>query len=265
MALQTSGAISLNEIHVEVGGTSGTTCSLNDSDIRGIGAPNATYADAQNGTGINTTSGTAISIYEFYGAADTVPMSTTNYARNTGTADAAFSYRSQTSGIANVQAYLECRLRRTDPYVYLEVRERSSAQTSYWWTSAGTQTTLSTSYVTLGRFNLTGITAIRLDWTTPTSSTTGSGVYSGSCYIAGETNGPSATYNASSGSWVTVSNNQSIAFAFTAMGLAECYAQVDQECFTDITAYARKSGYQDTSLGTYQFTSEAIAISNNCF
>ena len=36
MALQTSGAISLNDLHVEVGGTSGTTCSLNDPDIRAL-------------------------------------------------------------------------------------------------------------------------------------------------------------------------------------------------------------------------------------
>ena len=37
MTLQTSGAISLNQIHVEAGGTSGTTVSLNDSDIRSLG------------------------------------------------------------------------------------------------------------------------------------------------------------------------------------------------------------------------------------
>ena len=36
MALQASGAISLNDMHVEVGGTSGTTCSLNDADIRAL-------------------------------------------------------------------------------------------------------------------------------------------------------------------------------------------------------------------------------------
>ena len=34
MALQTSGQISLNDLHVEVGGVSGTECSLNDPDIR---------------------------------------------------------------------------------------------------------------------------------------------------------------------------------------------------------------------------------------
>ena len=36
MALQNSGAISLDDIHVEAGGTSGTSASINDSDIRGL-------------------------------------------------------------------------------------------------------------------------------------------------------------------------------------------------------------------------------------
>ena len=34
MALPASGAITLNEIHVEAGGSSGSECSINDSDIR---------------------------------------------------------------------------------------------------------------------------------------------------------------------------------------------------------------------------------------
>lgn len=36
MAITASGAISLNDLHVEAGGTSGTTCSFNDADIRDI-------------------------------------------------------------------------------------------------------------------------------------------------------------------------------------------------------------------------------------
>ena len=36
MPLQSSGQISLDDLHVEVGGTSGTECSMNDSDIRGL-------------------------------------------------------------------------------------------------------------------------------------------------------------------------------------------------------------------------------------
>lgn len=58
MALQSSGAISLNDIHVEVGGSSGSQASLNDSDIRGL---------------IGKASGAQSSFSEFYGAsAETV-------------------------------------------------------------------------------------------------------------------------------------------------------------------------------------------------
>lgn len=65
MALQSSGAISLDDIHVEVDGSTGSTCSINDSDIRGLidksdgatsafnefyGAANITYMNASGGT-----------------------------------------------------------------------------------------------------------------------------------------------------------------------------------------------------------------------
>ena len=36
MALPTSGALSLDAINIEAGGSTGTTCSLNDTDIRGL-------------------------------------------------------------------------------------------------------------------------------------------------------------------------------------------------------------------------------------
>lgn len=54
MTLQTSGAISLNQIHVEAGGASGTTTSLNDIDIRYL---------------TNVGSGTSSSFNTFYGKA----------------------------------------------------------------------------------------------------------------------------------------------------------------------------------------------------
>jgi hypothetical protein len=53
MALQTSGAISLNEIHIEAGGTTGTLCSINDADIRAL---------------IDKASGVQMSFSEWYGA-----------------------------------------------------------------------------------------------------------------------------------------------------------------------------------------------------
>jgi hypothetical protein len=48
MAITSSGAIDLNQIHVEAGGTSGTTCSMNDTDIRDIGDFSANTARGLN-------------------------------------------------------------------------------------------------------------------------------------------------------------------------------------------------------------------------
>ena len=52
MALQTEGQISLNEIHQEVVGTSGTQCSINDADIRTL---------------IDATANSEMSFSDFYG------------------------------------------------------------------------------------------------------------------------------------------------------------------------------------------------------
>lgn len=53
MALQSSGAISLDDIHVEVGGTTGTAVSINDTDVRDL---------------ISSTAGTLVDFDDFYGA-----------------------------------------------------------------------------------------------------------------------------------------------------------------------------------------------------
>jgi len=53
--------LSMNAIHTEVGGSSATTVSLNDADVRGIGYTNNIY----DSDGINQGSGTAISMGEF--------------------------------------------------------------------------------------------------------------------------------------------------------------------------------------------------------
>tara|TARA_B100001057_G_scaffold96585_1_gene93197 strand:+ start:31 stop:528 length:498 start_codon:yes stop_codon:yes gene_type:complete len=60
MALPSSGAISLNQMHVEAGGSSGTQCSLNDSDIRGL---------------ISKGSGSQMSFSEWYGASSSTTES----------------------------------------------------------------------------------------------------------------------------------------------------------------------------------------------
>jgi putative intracellular protease/amidase len=62
MALQTSGAISLNDIHVEAGGTTGTVVSINDSDIRNL---------------IGKTAGASMAFNEWYGASASTVVTVT--------------------------------------------------------------------------------------------------------------------------------------------------------------------------------------------
>ena len=58
--------LTLNDVHTFVGGSSGTSVTLNDSDIRGI-----TYTHPEfDGGGLNTTSGTTISMGQLRGASD---------------------------------------------------------------------------------------------------------------------------------------------------------------------------------------------------
>ena len=54
--------IDMNEIHVKVGGASNAQVSMNDTDVRGMAAPDATYAGAD---GISTGNNSTIAIGEF--------------------------------------------------------------------------------------------------------------------------------------------------------------------------------------------------------
>lgn len=57
MAVPSSGQISLNDFHVEAGGTSGSACTLNDADIRGL---------------ISKGDGAAMNFGEWYGASASI-------------------------------------------------------------------------------------------------------------------------------------------------------------------------------------------------
>lgn len=69
MALQTSGAISFNDIHVEAGGTSGTTCALTDTDIRAL-------------IGKGLPPSTSYSVSEWYGASSSLFSATMTVGSN---------------------------------------------------------------------------------------------------------------------------------------------------------------------------------------
>ncbi len=276
MAVPSSGVLSMVKIFSEKNENDYTANNIdgeNSISLRGLSSNS--HGDTASGGNINLATDSAANapnqtapyaMSEFYtydhDATSITDIPTTNYANNNGTTNAAFTRDSLTSGIViNLTAYLEIRMRRTDPYVYLEIKRRGSHDFTRLYSSASDTfgTAFTTSYVTLARWNLTGITAIKMNWTGPT----GSGF--GSCYLAGETNGPNATFNADDDTFRTVSNGQSIAFAFTANASAECYASNVRNCSFTLTATARKSGYNDTTMGTYKIASRATATSNNCF
>lgn len=256
MALPTTN-IGLNAIHVEVGGTSGTQCSLNESDIRGIGAPDTTYAGAD---GISTTSASQISIGEFRNAVDTVPLSITHYMRNNQSSlDSVFLQDHQTSAIVlGHPVHLDVRMIRSDPYVYIQVRPFTTAyDNKTWWNTSGTANTFTSSstWVNVGRFNQTGATAIKLDWAISSSGTGGTTVTGNSSY---------ATYAASDNTYQSVSNGQSIGVRMSAISSAECYATNQRTVVALVNGYMQKSGYQETALGQYRFEMISRATSNNC-
>ena len=63
MALQTSGQISLNDLHVEAGGSTGTQASMNDTDIRGL---------------VNAAANSQMTFSSFYGASNVLMSASGN-------------------------------------------------------------------------------------------------------------------------------------------------------------------------------------------
>ena len=88
MALQTSGAISLNQIHIEAGGTSGTQVSLNDSDIRAVaGSASGTVEvdDCYGATVVAVTQGIKYqTMATLYGYSDSVSIGSVSPGSVTG-------------------------------------------------------------------------------------------------------------------------------------------------------------------------------------
>lgn len=88
MALQTSGAISLNDIHVEANGSSGSTVSLNDSDIRAVGGVASgaiDFADFYGATVVTVTQGIKYqAMATLYGYSDSVLIGSVSPTNVTG-------------------------------------------------------------------------------------------------------------------------------------------------------------------------------------
>lgn len=134
MTLPTSGAISLNQMHVEAGGSSGTIASINDADIRAL---------------IGKGSGVTMSFNEWYGASGWADSQTlTIGVDNSGApyVGPSYGFRNWTSptygsmadGTCNFYfgaAYNGCRiwlLNATNKFVYLTIAGNRGSTGSAW-------------------------------------------------------------------------------------------------------------------------------------
>ena len=252
MALQTSGAISLADIHVEAAGSgyaASSISSLNDTDIRNL--------TAAAGRTINSTLGTEIDFGDFYGASATVDypaMVTHSVELASASGYSLTSYKSATAGIvlsSYNKAGLSFRLFSNSYGVYFYVKETYSAATSTYY-NAGGGFTLSTTEVLASRNNTTidsgDIThaKIHLDYTQ-----TNTGV--GSVSVV------------NNNSWGAIGSTGDVTTSLEAAVGAECYASNGRRMVGTAKVYLRGTGYNDTLVVSHDFDINCTATSNNCF
>lgn len=106
--LQRSGPISLNDIHVEAGGTTGTECSLGDTDIRSmLNRQNITLSGNPTGGIGHFALGNRQNMNDYYGAADEFYIENGSYIHTVTLPSTAFNVRAsmQKTGTARVAAY----------------------------------------------------------------------------------------------------------------------------------------------------------------
>lgn len=252
MALQTSGAISLADIHVEAAGSgyaASSISSLNDTDIRNL--------TAASGRTINSTLGTEIDFADFYGASATVdyPAMVTNSVELASASG--YSLTSAKAGYSAIvnpsfnKAGLSFRLFSNSYGVYLYVKETYSAALSS-YNNAGGSFVLSTTEVMASKNNTTidsgDIThaKIHLDYT---QTNTGMGSVS----------------VVNNNSWGAIGSTGDVTTSLEAAVGAECYASNARRMIGTAKVYLRGTGYNDTLVVSHDFDIHCQATSNNCF
>ena len=252
--------VSLDAIHVECGGTTGTQASLNDADIRGIGNPSSTY---DGGDGISITSGSQIQMGEFRDAEDASPFAvlqqTTGSMRLSSNGIGFDSSRDASSfSVTNAIAGIYARVLLSGNLVQLKIREYTSASTSEYYNSFNSTQTLSTTEVSgASRTYVSGaVDALKIEFLYSTTSSSGTG------YITNNASYSSATYG--SGAYHNVSNGQSVGAGIIASTSAECYNYSERDISVTINVYARGTGYLDTLVATHTGTIQSEATATGC-
>jgi len=251
--------VSLDAIHVECGGTTGTQASLNDADIRGIGNPSSTY---DGGDGISITSGSQIQMGEFRDAEDAAPFAvlqqTSGSMRLSSNGIGFDSQDDDTSSSASSTAGIYARVVISNNLVQLKIREYTSASTSEYYNSFNSTQTLSTTEVSgASRTYASGaVDALKIEFLYSTTSSSGTG------YITNNASYSSATYG--SGAYHNVSNGQSVGAGIIASTSAECYNYSERDISVTINVYARGTGYLDTLVATHTGTIQSEATATAC-
>ena len=215
MALQTSGAISLNDIHVEAGGTSQTTCTINDSDIRSL--------SPASGFTIPTGSGTTIDFGDFYGASSAAvyvgaaALSPTSHPNWDSSSEASPSIPGQNGDLvilvhgsgSGMSVYHNDGIRINDSSALNTVATYATSSTSagtinwgvYWWIKASGQTNpyYAHYYDNYAGYGLSGGVMVFRNVTTLVGSATN---YAGG--LRTYNNPPSATASSTPKLWVAV-------------------------------------------------------------
>ena len=262
MALQTSGAISLNQIHVEAGGTSGTQASLNDSDIRGL--------TPASGKTLNTTSQSQIDFNNFYGASVSLNdfnsfSYVTERANQSGTSLTQTNLDSDAS-LAIAVGTVQFRLYLTSNVLYYQVRKGSGGNVVlYDGNSSGVQdgtttTAYSTStWVNMGSISVNSPVDVKINWAYSLS-----GSASGTGNLSGNTSSTGATYSLSDNTYQTLTNGQSagwvssITASNSSLGTAYRYLNISSMALT-----LQKTGFNTTEVADFdaQFSSAATITS----
>lgn len=257
MALQTSGAISINNLRTEFGDTPGSD-SLSEYYRGGAYVPNSP-------TNANIPTGGQISLSNFYGAANAEPIPWVDSMRRNNAQPAVNSQRVVTAGIAHAYVRNAFRFRNVDGRSFvLEVKEVYTPPITNTYSTTGFATALSTTYRQMGRFQLPTSTPVSsseevaLDW-----FTTNPGF--GTVSATGNTSQTQATYAAVDNTYRSLSIGQSIGLYFQADLITECFQNATSNKGLRIYPKMRKSGWLETEISVYYIRAQLTAQSNACF
>lgn len=243
MALQTSGAISLNDIHVEAGGVTQTLASINDSDIRAL---------------IGKGSEVTMSFSEWYGASNTQEFGNATWlTRQSGVGHAASSTITTSGYYNNAGSGIDFRVITTASGFAIYVNESHSVADSIVFNAAGSSSTL-VNDTEVKIFELSDVRpdSIKIELNLVLGGSNGSATT-----LVQSTETPAATYNITSGSWQALSQGESMGKRLNTSAIR---FPPDGTAYTSgtlyVKIYARKAGYIDKYFGEFRLFASATAL-----